>query len=147
MKKLLHTLFIILATAAFLTSCRSSYDVPIQPELEELFKGKTYAEIVDALGAPERTTPDGRGGQILVFEEMTFRTEGSMNMWTRNYESITESSKGYVQLYMNADDICYAVKSNKTREESEFSKGKTIGLVAGIGGGLAMLAAIIFGSR
>ena len=106
--------------------------------------GKTYAEIIDALGAPERTTPDGRGGQILIYEEVTFHTEGSMNFWTRNYESITESSKGYVHLYITNEDICYAVKSNKTREESRYSKGKTIGLAAGLGGGLAYFTLLYY---
>ena len=95
------------------------------------------------MGAPERVTPDGRDGQILVYEEMAFVTESSMNFWSKNVKSITQSSKGFIQLYMNPSNICYNVKTNRTKEESGFSKGKTIGLIAGLGGGLATLGLIL----
>ena len=136
--------FLLFVFAVFaLQSCRTTYDVSIQPELEQVFIGKSYADIIEAMGAPERVTPDGRDGQILVYEEMAFVTESSMNFWSKNVKSITQSSKGFIQLYMNPSNICYNVKTNRTKEEIGFSKGKTIGLIAGLGGGLATLGLIL----
>ena len=140
-------LLLIIVVAFALQSCRSTYEVSIQPELEQVFIGKSYGEIIESMGAPERTTPDGKDGQILVYEERAFVTESSVNFWTKNVESITQSNKGFIHLYINPSDICYNVKTNRTREESGFSKGKTIGLVAGLGGGLTALGLILYGVK
>lgn len=131
---------ILLTLVAFVSSCRSSYIVSIQPELEQVFIGKTYADIVDVIGVPDRIMPDGKDGQVLVYEEMSFFTDGHYNRWSNNYESITQASKGFIHLYMNPSDVCYNVRTNREREESKFSLGKTIGLVGGIGGGILMLS-------
>ena len=134
MKKALLLLVFALA-ALFTTSCRTTYNVSLQPELENLLVGRTYAEIVDAFGAPDRTTPDGRGGQIIVYEDVRLRTDGSVNPWTRSISLATESSKGFMHMYLTDSDVCYQVRTNREKEVSEFSKGKTIGLIAGVGGG------------
>lgn len=143
MKQFFYRLFCGIIIFSCFQSCRTSYGVSIRPELEQAFVGRNYAEIIEAMGAPERITPDGKDGQILVYEDLTFSTDGHVNMWTNTYEAITTASKGYIHLYMNPSNECYLVKTNKEREESAFSKGKTIGLIAGIGGGLVMLLTIL----
>lgn len=130
MKK--YFLLIALALMA-LQSCRSTYNVPIQPELEQAFIGKSYADVVAVLGAPDRSAPDGKDGQILVYESISPETVVSGN---------GPNSGGTVQIYINPADICYNVKTNKTRRESRFSRGKTIGLTAGLGGGLTFVGLV-----
>lgn len=147
MKKTLLLVGIVL-TALFSTSCRTTYNVSLQPELENLLIGRTYAEIVDAFGAPDRTTPDGRGGQIIVYEDIRLQTNGTINPWTKSVSLATESSKGFIHIYITDMDVCYQVKTNREKEVSEFSKGKTIGLVAGVGGGtlLTLLSILLINS-
>lgn len=147
MKKTLLLVGIVL-TALFSTSCRTTYNVSLQPELENLLIGRTYAEIVDAFGAPDRTTPDGRGGQIIVYEDIQLQTNGTINPWTKSVSLATESSKGFIHIYITDMDVCYQVKTNREKEVSEFSKGKTIGLVAGVGGGtlLTLLSILLINS-
>ena len=143
MKKAL-LLFVIALAALFTTSCRTTYNVSLQPELEDLLVGRTYAEIIDAFGAPDRTTPDGRGGQIIVYEDVCLHTNGTVNSWTRSISLATESSKGFTHMYMTDSDVCYQVRTNREKEVSKFSLGKTIGLVAGLGGGyIAVLLPIL----
>lgn len=147
MKKALFLIGIALMML-FISSCRTTYNVSLQPDLENLFIGRTYAEIIDVLGAPERVTPDGRGGQIIIYEELHLRTDGSMNPWTRSIALATESSKGFMHMYMTDSNVCYQVKTNHEKEVSEFSKGKTIGLIAGVGGGsLTLLIAFLLNNQ
>ncbi len=129
----------IIFTMLFVTACHTTYNVSLQPDMENLLIGKTYVEIVDAFGAPDRTMPDGRGGQIIVYEDIQLQTSGTMNPWTKHVSLATESSKGYTHMYMTEADVCYQVKTNREKEVSEFSKGKTIGLIAGLGGGVLMV--------
>lgn len=138
MKKIL-ILFGILMAAILATSCRTTYNVSLQPDLEGLFIGRTYAEIIDVLGAPERTTADGRDGEIIIYEDVKLHSEGFVNPWTRNISLVTESSKGYIHMYINPDNVCYQVRTNREKQVSEFSKGKTIGLAAGLGGGALII--------
>ena len=147
MKKTLLLVGIVL-TALFSTSCRTTYNVSLQPDLENLLIGRTYAEIVDAFGAPDRMTPDGRGGQIIVYEDIQLQTNGTINPWTKSVSLATESSKGFIHMYITDMDVCYQVKTNREKKVSEFSKGKTIGLVAGVGGGtlLTLLSILLINS-
>ena len=124
-------------------SCRSTSLISIQPELERELIGKQYAEIIETMGAPERTTPDGKNGQILIYEEMKFLTDGHFNHWTRDISAKTITEKGYIHLYLDPTNACYAVKTNMEKEESEFSVGKTVGLIAGVTGGVAIMATVI----
>ena len=132
-------IFILLVGILLATSCRSTYEVSILPDLEDAFIGRSYAEIIDALGAPDRLTPDGRGGQIMVFEELHLNTDGTMNPWTKKLSLVTESSRGYTHMYVNEDNLCYQVRTNREKEVSEFSLGKTIGLVGGIAAGITLI--------
>ena len=138
MKKALLLICIVL-TVLSVMSCRTTYNVSLQPDLEDVFVGRTYAEIIDVLGAPDRVTPDGRGGEIIIYEDIHLITDGTMNPWTRNISLVTDSSKGYTHLYINSGNVCYQVRTNREKEVSEFSLGKTIGLVAGLGTGSILL--------
>jgi len=144
MKKELLLIGIIITTV-FASSCSSTYYVSIQPELENLFVGKTYAEIIDVLGAPDRLTPDGRGGQIMVFENIETSTNGYVNSRTNYISLFSSSSKGYTHMYVNSENVCYQVRTNREKEKSKFSPGKTISLIAAIAMGTA--TAIIMKTR
>ena len=128
MKKIL--IFVLSFVALCLTSCSTRYYDSLQPPLQEAFAGRSYAEIIDALGAPDRTTPDGRGGNILIYEDISFYTQSAANSWTNSIASVTTANKGYVHLYVDSSNHCYTVRTNKINVRDEFSLGKTIGLGA-----------------
>lgn len=97
--------------------------------------GRTKAEIIEILGSPDRVSSDGKGGQILIYEEIVFRKDISKKLYSNDF------SKGFSDFYLNSDNLCYAVKSNKQVKERHHSKGKTVGLVVGLTGGLLVIAA------
>ena len=100
-------------------SCRTTSLVSVQPELEQQWIGRSYADVVDSLGKPEREVADVQDGKILVYES------------------------GAVRFYMNSDSFCYAVRSNKQRTETKFSMSRSLGLGAAIAGGLLTTSSLI----
>ncbi len=131
MKKTLF-LFIILLSAV---SCRTWYTVSLQPKISNDFVGKSHNYIVSAMGAPSRTTSDGNGGQILIYEKTSALSQAvatNVDIFNGTYTpgTYTTTSTDYVQFYVNNRGNCYKVNTNLTEEYSEFSKGKTIALIA-----------------
>ena len=134
MKKIL--LFFLLLTAV---SCRTWYTVSLQPKLSNDFVGKSHNYIVSAMGAPSRTVSDGNGGQILIYEKTSALSQAvatNVDIFNGTYTpgTYTTTNTDYVQFYVDIRGNCYRVNTNLTEEYSEFSKGKTIGLIAGIAG-------------
>lgn len=134
MKRIL--LLLILLSAV---SCRTWYTVSLQPKLSNDFVGKSHNYIVSAMGAPSRTVSDGNDGQILIYEKTSALSQAvatNVDIFNGTYTpgSYTTTSTDYIQFFVNNRGNCYRVNTNLTEEYSEFSKGKTIGLVAGIAG-------------
>ena len=100
-------------------SCRETSFVSVQPELEQQWIGRSYADLVDSFGAPEREVSDLMDGKILVYES------------------------GATRFYMNSDSFCYAVRSTKQREETKFSMSKSFALGGAIAGGILTTSSIV----
>lgn len=114
--RFLLVVFCLILTA---TSCRETSFVSVQPELEQQWIGRSYADLVDVYGAPEREVSDLMDGKILVYES------------------------GATRFYMNSDSFCYAVRSTKQREETKFSMPKSFALGGAIVGGLLTTSSIV----
>ena len=112
MRKLFYFCVIICCIGLTAISCRETSFVSVQPELEQQWIGRSYADLVDVYGAPEREVSDLMDGKILVYES------------------------GATRFYMNSDSFCYAVRSTKQREETKFSMSKSFALGGVIVGGL-----------
>lgn len=141
-----HTISLLaaLATAMLgLCSCSSTRYVSAQPEIEAAWTGKTYAEIVQANGAPGRETSDGADGVILVYENVrSFADTYAYNYgpyygWGRGTNLNTEirNQTDYIHFFIGADNVCYKVKTNLLKADgTEINTGATV--AASIGGAL-----------
>lgn len=139
MKKIvsLPLIICILISTTCLTSCHTYYRVSAADTYNKLYVGKSYNEIVTKLGAPDRTSPDGNNGTILIYEEFTHKTiatASNINYYNKTYtpSSHTTTSTTYVHVYVDKNNVCYGVKTNRTEGRSKFSIGKTIGLIIGL---------------
>lgn len=147
MKK--FTAFLILCSV-LLSSCVTTYQVSLKEDLCKQFVGVTHNEIVRQMGAPNRQLPDGTGGTILIYEETiqhSVATASNVNPIARTYTpSVTTSSHtSYVQFYINRNNTCYDVNTNKTKIITEQNpKAKKRGIIAGsILGALATCCLVV----
>lgn len=102
------------------TSCSYKHLVSLQPEYESMFLGKTHNYIVSTWGAPDRTTSDGDGGQILIYERTSMLSQAvatNINVWTGTYTPGTYTTEEtlYVQLFVDKQGKCYLVKTNHAK--------------------------------
>lgn len=130
MKNSVKFIVLIALAVSAAWSCSSMIEVPVEPEANEYWQGKTHAEIIRTYGAPDREASDGAGGKIIIYETETttvtnynngpvydgfygfyYHMAGPMNMSTR-----VETEVQYGHFYVGADGICYKVETNLTRQ-------------------------------
>ena len=119
MRTILHYLVITGVICLMAVSCRTTAMVSIQPELEQQWIGRSYSDVVDSLGTPEREVSDVQGGKILVYEA------------------------GATRLYMNSDSFCYAVRTNKQRKETKLDMPRSWALGGAIAGGILTTSSFV----
>ena len=94
-----------------------------EPGLNTAWQGHPYAEIVRAFGAPTRTASDGAGGTIYVYEETKTKyttSTSTINVAnTIDSETIAETSREFSEFYVDGNDTCYLVKSNRIEATGE----------------------------
>lgn len=140
-------LIAIIVTIISLTSCsamRSLVGVetvsPIEPELNRQWNGRSYAEIVMSFGAPTRVAPDGKGGNIYVYEEIKtkYTSKSERDIFDDIETNTTVSTvRDFTEFYVDAQDKCYLVRSNRREPDGGYrvSVIKTtflVGLVASL---------------
>ena len=118
MKKLIYVFMATLMVFSAV-SCRTTSSVSVQPELEQQWIGRSYADVVDSLGKPEREVSDLQDGSILVYES------------------------GAIRFYMNSDSFCYAVRTSKQREETKLDLPKSCALGGAILGGVLVTSSLV----
>lgn len=143
-----------------------SYTVDDFPAFRKQCIGQSYNQIVTALGAPQRRSPDGNGGNILIYENSETTSISNsiakaydVNYFTRTYTPGVETSTKqitttyYVHYFVDSKNYCYEVKTNIPMKHTEtkevygkykkISYGKIAGLSFGITAPIAVLLAII----
>ena len=119
-------LIILLGSILFLLNAcgPTTKTVSMEAEYANIYVGRTYNEILLALGAPDRETSDGADGKILIYEEtvaytVTKATKENVNTYSGTYvpgsRSQTTTSSSYLHLFINKDRICYNLKTNHTK--------------------------------
>lgn len=134
-------LFCLILAVLGLTSCSSyRYTASLQPEYERMYVGKSHNYIVSAMGAPDRTTSDGNGGQILIYERTVMLSQQvatNVDVWSGTYTPGTYSSTNtsYVHFFVNQSGNCYRVNTNLTEEridQKKYNKATRGGAIFGI---------------
>ena len=123
---------IFLSLISIAQSCTTTHLLSLNPELDDLFVGQTYAQIVEEMGAPDRTTPDGKGGTILIYDiYKQYVTRGNITPFSQ-VNAKTVEKNAYCHFYVNSDNNCYLTNTNLTKEQKDFSIPKTIFAGAGV---------------
>ena len=102
-------------------SCYATQYVSMQDDYKAQYNGKTHAEIIELLGPPDRTTSDGKGGEVLIYEAKSQQggySEGSV--------SLTESKK-QTCFFVDENKVCYNVTTDDVKQEIVRNKGISIG--------------------
>lgn len=131
-------LIILLGSILFLLNAcgPTTQTVSMHAEYANIYVGRTYNEILLALGAPDRETSDGADGNILIYEEtvaytVTKATKENVNIYSGSYvpgaRSQTTTSTSYLHLFMNKDRICYNIKTNHTKVVGVEQSNKELG--------------------
>ena len=137
--------FLALSTVilAGLCSCSSIKYVSAQEDIESVWVGKTYADIVQINGAPERESSDGANGIILIYENVRSYAEtsgymypnhpwyGYYNSWN-TYTTEIRNEVDYVHFFVNEENVCYKVMTNLQKEDGRVpNTGATVAAIAG----------------
>lgn len=120
--KTFKSICLILSCSILLMSCYTTQYIPLQNEYNAKFNGKTYTEIVELVGPPDRIVPDGKGGEIMVYElkkQQGYDVNGSVNLL---------ESKNQTSIYVDENKVCYKVKSDDVKVKEVYDPGKTLGL-------------------
>lgn len=150
MKKI-RLLLLTLLGCFLMTSCyvTKTNIVSLQDDYYQALKGLSYNELVQQFGAPDRQTDDGAGGRILIYETITYQnnTSTKSDYYGNGYttRSNTTSNTTYLHIYVNQDNVCYNVKTNLTKTETERYKDKNVTKGALILGGLLIICPVLVG--
>lgn len=118
--KIFKSISLILACSILLVSCYSTQYISMQDDYNAQYNGKTHAELIELFGPPDRTTSNGKGGEVLIYEAKSQQggySEGSV--------SLTESKK-QTCFFVDENKVCYNVTTDDVKEEMVYSKSLTI---------------------
>lgn len=102
--------FILLLSAlALLTACGTSRRVSTTDGTPS-WEGRTTAEIMQAMGDPDRIDSDGKGGSILVYES-------APDYDSPDYDILDPAASArprrYANFYLDREGACYQVDTNR----------------------------------
>ena len=104
-------------TAMLFAGCWGSRYVSADSDLEELYVGKTYYEVLDDFGRPDATVDDGNQGTRAIYRNVSLLGTRASSLY-RKYEMRNKNTRqsgeptGDVAFLFNAKMRCYAVNSN-----------------------------------
>lgn len=113
-----------------MAGCWGSRFVSADADLESIYMGKSYYDIVDEFGRPDYTTQDEEGGTRIVYNAVTLNGTSAAGLY-RQYLVRNRSTKeegqpsAPVTFSFNIRNKCYAVESDFVREKTRSSAGKT----------------------
>lgn len=114
-------------TALLLSGCWLSRYVSADDDLEDIYIGKSYYEVVDDFGRPNATVDDGMHGTQAVYNAVSLNGTRAASLYNRyNMRSrtthVTGEPAGNVVFSFNPKMICYAVKSDLQHERVKEQK-------------------------
>lgn len=115
MKRLFYVA--ILPLTVLFAGCWGSRYVSADSELEALYVGKSYYEVLDDFGRPNATVDDGNQGTRAIYRNVSLlgtRAAGMYRQYNMRNKSThqTDEPTGDVAFLFNSKMRCYAVNSN-----------------------------------
>jgi hypothetical protein len=94
----------ILIISFLASSCSLLRYRSLEEEYNKVWTGRSYAEIVEEFGAPDRIVPDGKDGNIAVYEKFTTTTltdvDTHFGYFDPDYTTTVSSDKIYKQFFI-----------------------------------------------
>jgi hypothetical protein len=122
MKKIIIHCALPIVAALTLAGCWGSRYVSADSDLESVYKGRSYYEVVGEFGRPDVTTEDDRGGTMIGYASVSLSGTSAASLY-RQYNmrnSLTEEGGGYpraaIAFFFNPSMRCYSVESDFERE-------------------------------
>lgn len=105
-------MLLLAAFAAGAVSCTVPRYVSAEPAFNDEWTGRTYEDIVQTFGAPEKEVSDGRGGSIIVYQD-------AITDYIDDYIGpvIIRRGENYMQFFVDEDDVCYKVLTDKIMQD------------------------------
>lgn len=126
MKSIIYKPGIVVAAAVALlaTACSGGRFVSADRDLEEVYVGKSYYDIVADFGRPDATMQDGMEGSKIAYNSVTLsgtKAAGLYRQYTmRNRATKIEGTPhGGITFSLDASMKCYAVDSDFERERTK----------------------------
>lgn len=116
--------------ATFLMAgCWGSRFVSADADLESIYMGKSYYDIVDEFGRPDYTTQDEEGGTRVVYNAVSLNGTSAAGLYrqylVRNRNTKEEGQPtAPVTFSFNIRNRCYAVESDFLREKTRTSAAR-----------------------
>jgi len=117
----------LMPLVVLMTGCWGGRFVSADGDLEDIYTGKTYYEVLDDFGRPTATVDDGNQGTQAIYKGVSLHGTRAAKMY-HQYLMRNKSSKetgevtGDVTFLFNAKMRCYAVESNLQHERVKVKK-------------------------
>ncbi len=125
MKKIFF--FAVVVCAMLTAGCGGSRYVSADADLEDLYSGKSYYEIVDEFGRPDATADDGMEGTKAAYNAVSLNGTRAADLYHRHTirnraTRVTGTPVGGITFSFDPDMKCYAVNSDFQRERAKAEK-------------------------
>lgn len=115
------------ALALLLSGCWGGRYVSADPDLEDIYVGKTYYEVVDDFGYPDASIQDGMEGSKIAYNAVSLNGTRAVGLY-RKFNMRNRATKqdgapvGGLTFSFDADMKCYAVSSDFQHEKVKQAK-------------------------
>lgn len=129
MKKIFNT--IIVAVTLLMSGCGSSRYVSADRDLERIYLGKSYYDIVKEFGYPDASVRDNEGGTRILYSAATLQGTSASVICTRHtvrnvHTRETGFPMGSINFFFNPSMKCYAIVSEFERVSDEVEAAERI---------------------
>ena len=121
--------FPIIALALLLAGCMGGRFVSADSDLEQIFVGRSYYDIVREFGQPDATASDGRDGTRAAYNNVSLSGSSAAPLY-RQYNMRNRATRvsgtpmGGITFSFNSEMKCYAVDSDFERERIKEPKAE-----------------------
>ena len=121
--------YALLPAVVMLTGCWGGRYVSADGDLEDIYVGKTYYEVLDDFGRPSSTVDDGMQGTRAIYKDVSLRGTRAASLYRqynmRNKRTHEDGEPtGTVTFLFNAKMRCYGVNSDLQHERVKVHKEK-----------------------
>ncbi|MBR4229629.1 MAG: hypothetical protein IKR83_02845 [Bacteroidales bacterium] len=128
---ILHSIYGLLTVVGcmLMTGCWGNRYVSADPDLEALYMGRSYYDIVREFGQPDATITDGREGTKVAYNNVSLSGSSAATLY-RQYNMRNRSTHvsgtpmGGITFSFNSDMKCYAVDSDFEHERIQEPKAE-----------------------